>query len=1304
MFIAMTIGNLPMIFEISPDQIQRLDSMQLVELLRKLLHAEAQGAGISLRSVSVPLQITISDGGEDARVHWTGGNDGTNYFPCRLNVFQSKATDPGPAGWKKEVWTKASQKDGVPRDLNDAVMAAIADRGAYIGFTSAPIAGNKLSRRLSGIKSGIREAGGNPDDLAAIDIYDANRIAAWAGQHPAVAVWLNEIQLGLPLGGFQTIDGWGRRADFTAIEVVADVAPRYAISDNKSGLRHTGDELNSQQARERILNHIVEPKRCVRVIGPSGIGKSRFVFEIFRDRGTLERTIAGVSAIYCDYRSIGSERLHRIVEALANVGAPTILVIDECPRESASALVSIVSSANSRLRLISIDIDDRPIATENVLNIAVSRSDDALVEGIIRQRAPGVSDSTISYLKNLCGGFPRIAVLATDNHAGGLPVLKSIEDVVERVVAGCGLGERDQIRAIECLAMFERVGAEDEVGMQLDLVAGRLARQSGDEMYEHLSKASKHQLVDRRGRFFLAQPLPIAAYLGARRIDLLRAETILHFIEEAPKELVLAFFRQWRYFDLTRNAVAVAAKLLGREGLFGSLDALSSEFGAQCLDALSHVAPDTAAKTIQRVFGELPLETLRDASEGRRNLVWTLQKLVFRRQSFRVAARLLMRLAAAETEDWSNNATGLFKQLLQLELSGTEVEPAERFAVIDEGIESGDERIIAVCIEALSMSLSHRHFSRTGGAEEIGSQPPLRDWHAKNWDEVFDFHRRGLATLERIRDLHNSFERRCEEVFASNLRGMICEPLADAVEATLNEIAKRRGIWLEGLEAVGQWLYFDRKGYPESFQKRVRALYDNLMPSDLVNLALLYTKFWSSDLYDPDLEYERSSDTTDDFEYSTRKAKEVAALIALDGDLVVRAVREMVPEKLNNAYPFAYELAKRISDPLETFKLLIEVINSSVELNGVGFVKGMLGGIDDRDSRLADECVSIALACEALAPRAIEIRTAVKISEERLKEIVESVKDGTLAAADCVYLSYGQGLTHLNAEQIFPLIDQLAVSHEGEGAWSTLEIISMYQHGRRTFDNQLLDRAKSLLVSPTLLANVRRANRDGYLFESLVQAVHKHGGLDDNFASELSAQFVRLCQLSDSAVVWTLDDPARKLIRLLVTERPLALWKVVTQFVEGATRTERQRLNRLIGPSRHDGDNENGAGTLYGIPEEACFEWGNADPATRAPFLCAFYPLFEKDTNGKKVWHPAMQRLAARYGEQDSFCSALDSRLHVGSWSGSLIPYLEAYFDPLETWYHHTLSKLSRWARDKRRALDDEIAQEKKHEEEEVWS
>src|SRR5437660_12614983 len=114
-----------MIFDVSASQIESLESKQLVELLRKLLHAEAQCAGISLRGISVPLQITVPDGGEDARISWTGGLEQTDYLSARFCLFQSKATDLGPSGWKKEVWTKDSQKTGVTRHLNVAVQKAI---------------------------------------------------------------------------------------------------------------------------------------------------------------------------------------------------------------------------------------------------------------------------------------------------------------------------------------------------------------------------------------------------------------------------------------------------------------------------------------------------------------------------------------------------------------------------------------------------------------------------------------------------------------------------------------------------------------------------------------------------------------------------------------------------------------------------------------------------------------------------------------------------------------------------------------------------------------------------------------------------------------------------------------------------------------------------------------------------------------------------------------------------------------------------------------------------------------------------
>jgi hypothetical protein len=301
-----------MIFEVSPSQIQNLDSKQLVEILRRLLHAEAQKAGISLRGVSVPLQITISDGGEDARISWQGGNDKTDYLTSRFSIFQSKATDPGPAGWKKEVWTKRSQKKGATPKLNDAVTKALSEHGSYIGFTSTALVGSKFDERIQSLKEGITEAGSDPNDLAEIDIYDANKIAAWASHYPSVAVWLNEIQSGLSLGGFRTIEGWGKKAELTSIEHVPDTAARYLLSvdDIRPSGKQRSDGRNAltfQQAKERISDHFAEPRTCVRIAGSSGVGKTRFVYEIFKDASTVTKYINTTAAIYCDFRSVGHQ-------------------------------------------------------------------------------------------------------------------------------------------------------------------------------------------------------------------------------------------------------------------------------------------------------------------------------------------------------------------------------------------------------------------------------------------------------------------------------------------------------------------------------------------------------------------------------------------------------------------------------------------------------------------------------------------------------------------------------------------------------------------------------------------------------------------------------------------------------------------------------------------------------------------------------------------------------------------------------------------------------------------------------------
>lgn len=456
-----------MIFEICPSQIERLDSKQLVELLKRLLHAEAQLAGISLRGVSAPLQITVPDGGEDARISWTGGLEHTDYLPSRFTIFQSKATDRGPAGWKKEVWTKNSQKNGVARELNEAASKAISERGSYVGFTSSLIIGTKYDKRIDGIKDGIREAGADPNHLISIDLYDANKIALWSSKHPAVAVWLNELQSGLGLKSFRTIESWGKKSEISSIQCVDDKAERFSLGAKDIFGQQEREApgknvLTYLQARERIADHLAEAQNCVRILGPSGVGKTRFVYEVLRDKSTLAKFSLSTSAIYADFRDF-DHQIFQITQSLSESGSSALLIIDECSREAADKICDYVSIEGCKFRVLTIGNDDRPIDKKNCLNISVSPADDALVEGIIRQRFPKAEDSDVSFIKNLSGGYPRIAVLATDNYSEKSPILKSVEDVVEKILSGCNITQYNQVRAIECLALFKRINEKTKI-------------------------------------------------------------------------------------------------------------------------------------------------------------------------------------------------------------------------------------------------------------------------------------------------------------------------------------------------------------------------------------------------------------------------------------------------------------------------------------------------------------------------------------------------------------------------------------------------------------------------------------------------------------------------------------------------------------------------------------------------------------------------------------------------------------------------------------------------------------------------
>ncbi len=92
------------LFNIEGEDIQRLSAIDLTRLLKKLLYMEADAHNIARSAQYVPLDICVSDDGEDGRIKWEGGVDKTEYVPNRFTLFQSRAMPMFPADCKKELF------------------------------------------------------------------------------------------------------------------------------------------------------------------------------------------------------------------------------------------------------------------------------------------------------------------------------------------------------------------------------------------------------------------------------------------------------------------------------------------------------------------------------------------------------------------------------------------------------------------------------------------------------------------------------------------------------------------------------------------------------------------------------------------------------------------------------------------------------------------------------------------------------------------------------------------------------------------------------------------------------------------------------------------------------------------------------------------------------------------------------------------------------------------------------------------------------------------------------------------------
>ncbi|MGN6304194.1 MAG: hypothetical protein ACTHNH_05220 [Mesorhizobium sp.] len=1261
-----------MAFEADPDFIKTLDSVKLVKLMKRLLLAECRLTGIPLRAASVPLQVTVADGGEDGRVKWAGGSASTAYFPHRFTLFQSKAQDLSDSKLRNEILKK---RKGGAFTLSEGISTVLDEGGSYIVFCSHPFVESKKTKLVKAIRKAIRDGGEDPDKAQSIEIYDANKIADWVNAHPGVALWLASEQRLRSLVGFQTHEGWGKAASIQKVPWVAPQAPRYVpVNRTVPDSERKAAKVNAwtyEQAKVVCLDALDGTERKIRVVGPSGFGKSRFVYEILNEGPTVAEQSLTRSVIYADYSMVGDEALKLALE-IADYGAQVTLVVDECPDQVHYKLVEFVDRDGSELRLITVDVETKFVQVAGLLTVKLERVDDSTIEAIAKSAAPGLKQSDTRLIAELANGFPQMAVLGAQQNADSRDTIVSVEQVLDRVIWGDKPRNEDAQRALEALSLFEWIGFRDQAAGEAKFIAEQLAGVSQERFVDLVLEFEKRGVLDVRGNFIQVIPVPLAARLGIARLGKLSQGTLNSFFTAAPEGVKASLLARMRWFDTSKTAVDFAGALLDVDGI-GNFAALNTEFGAKCFSRLVHVDPDRAMATIDRVLAPLSNDELKAIRDGRTYLVWALEKLVFRHQTFDRAARLLLRFAAADSEE--STASNHFMQLFQLHLSGTEADPAARLWVLDEGLSSSDAAEREVCFAALENMLKTGHFTRGGGSEEIGSGPHLQDWQPATYGQSWDFYREGLKRLTTYAVSDGPFSAPARRAIARHIRGLLSDlPFAD-LRAAIDRITAHVVFWPDAIEAVSAWLYFDARHAEPKYAAEVRAYFDELLPKDAVERVVVYTNGWAADLHDPDSRYDPSPDAKHDFEYSAREAVKLAPRIASDPDATKQLLDALCCSDAKSTFAFARELALSASDPLDLFKQALARLDSETATVNAQFFGGLIAGTDSRDPTMARACIKAAMQSAKLKDYAISMIGSGTLTAADLSMVAELVENGDVEPWACVSLSYGQRLKHLSFEDIRPALRALR-KKRAPGLWAALEIIFMYLYGGRQPASGLVKELKSILTSADLIKGVNRAAMDGHHFQGAVSLIAKHSALDAAFAVSMVKQIVRLATRAGSDVFFALDDPARAVLKQIMASRPSEAWSVLSEALE-AEDGNRRRLDRLLD---HDRDDWLGPGLFYELPADMYLKWIQADPEQRASKAISWLPIAEKQHDGTLQWHPALVQFIADFGDQPNVLRGLTRRLHPSSWSGSLASYLEPVVPMAASWQRHQNPNVRAWA------------------------
>ena len=1266
-------GNL---LEITGNDIELLNDSDLRSLIGLLCEADYRLAGLSTSGITWSGHQDAPDGGLDVVVRSTVLPPNSTYIPRVMTGFQVK---------KPNMITSEIIKEMKPKGkIRESIKEIACESGAYIIASSGS----------STTESELRKRVGSMRDIASeemlehifVDFYDRGRIASWVRTHPSMILWVRN-RIGRSLHGWFPYENWSRCLGGVEEDYLADNELR--LSDYKL---HKGEDVSILNGLEILRSCLLTPGSSTRLVGLSGVGKTRLVQAMF-DKRVGSQALNQNLVIYSDTSDEPEPKPVNFLFQLLSKRKRVFLIVDNCSSKLHRSLSRHISENPDKLvSLLTIEHDVREDIPEDTNVFKLEPASGQIIEKLIMQRYSDIGIIDARKIASFSGGNARIAIVLAQTLKKGETLSGFRDEELFIRLFWQGHDSDDDLlqsaQACSVVYSFQGVDATSDHS-ELKVIAS-IVEESVTHLFRDVAILRERDLVQCRNVWMAILPHSIANRLAKQAFNCIPKDQIVNAILSSGSErLIKSFTRRLSYLHDSQVAVEIAAGFLSNQGWIGEHVEQFSDFEMRVFKDLAPVSPENALSAIERASTGKTAKSY-TSMENRHHfeIVRVLRHIAFDPDLFVRCVSIICRFALAEGNfEGSQSVKAILRTLFYIQYSGTYASLESRSGTISSLLRSTRDVERDLGMYLLGAALQTSSFEPFYDYD-FGARPRDLGYWPSDRTEIATWYSKFInLCLEMIFSGDDMYQG-ARILLSKNLEGLLIDAnMLDELEKPIRQV-NEQSPWISGWIAIREILNeIIKRGGSDTFE-RIQNLEKNLHPVNLADYARVFVGASNAHSYDLSLVLDDCSDSGTSNDRVNDKTYLVGVEVADNLDVLETLLPEVIEIYNQRHFAFGQGIADGASDKTYVWNLICShFAKANPNRRRIDILLGFLASSADTNPEFHSLVLDSLIEDDLLGNYFPSFQMTSRIDKLGVNRLLQYLDTADAKVELIKSLAYGRNHESIEDDDLARIVQK--VISKNDGAYVALEILMMRLYGHRGRDpewsEQLMLVARKALMSVSFFGKHENLHIDHSL---ATIAEISLDGIDGADAAEKVCEKIVIAILENGRIsTYNISNFLNVIARI----QPNVF---LSSFLENG-RYEHYRIRHIFN-NYSEKVNKN---PLSIIPDDKIIMWCKGKPIPRFLIIAGTVLTYQYSDELKKlVWRPIFYLLISESPDREVVLESIAQNLRPKMWSEPLSEVMRKRMPLYSELFHHNNEGIKDWAFQEHANLQIEIEKQKEWE------